>query len=542
MAIKPLPDRPFLNDDSSDDGGGIDYLGLRLINLRMLAANLLPGINNATSDIGIYYLGTWLPWKFLKACGEGSEHYTEDNYKGFREAIETVMADGVKDGTKANERFGLPNRRIGVDQRLHLPGKLHFSKEGKRTDATSIYAPALYGPSFDYLGLVRRAEGKDGRTTKIHIAVDGDDVSTICNHVESRLTESELLARFSGFSYEATDRSELEVAQVAGLHPSAYRQVPAEVERSMIRVLHSHTGEGLNRRLLSTRLIVETLKQGGTMDAHALRRAWHTGLLESGRPLECNDLKLELQRLDWAIFEVRQYQRYILETFLRCFELAVDAGNTSLDLVVEQTLIWFGAYPSTLRDAISEEARAAGVDCSLSEASAWWNQSVDGGSEHYEWLEPDDPYTEPSRAVAMLCRWILRVDSWMEKYPDKKELTMGEEARISMRWFHGWLNERLDVPFPEFLRELYADLIFTQHLRVALSRLHPNEPMQRLRFVLADHGIVPTAGMEGRLGVDQAPWMADRLEAWLSLLTDVRIVTQDGEGIYGLGANAEQIK
>jgi hypothetical protein len=90
-----------------------------------------------------------------------------------------------------------------------------------------------------------------------------------------------------------------------------------------------------------------------------------------------------------------------------------------------------------------------------------------------------------------------------------------------------------------FLHELYADLIFTQHFRVDLSRLDPGAPKQRLRFMLGDFGIVPTTGMKEILGQNGTPWMADRLDAWLLLVCDVDILETDNTGSeYSAGRNA----
>ena len=48
-------DEPFLTEDFSQDGGGIDFLGLRFVNLRILGTRLLPEINNAVRDCGTFF-------------------------------------------------------------------------------------------------------------------------------------------------------------------------------------------------------------------------------------------------------------------------------------------------------------------------------------------------------------------------------------------------------------------------------------------------------------------------------------------------------
>ena len=50
----------------------------------MVGRELIPEINNVTSDMGTFFLGAWIPWKFRQLC-VGSKDYTEKNYKAFRE-------------------------------------------------------------------------------------------------------------------------------------------------------------------------------------------------------------------------------------------------------------------------------------------------------------------------------------------------------------------------------------------------------------------------------------------------------------------------
>lgn len=544
--LKPLPQQPFLTQAFADDGGGIDFLGLRLVNFDMLAEDLLPGINNATADIGIFCLGTWIPWKFKRVCEDQPKKFTQENYDRFRQAIEMVMADGVKDGSAGNEDFGSPNRRIGVDQTLTFPADLKFDKDKtekktKRTESTSIYAAALYGPAMRYLNFIGYASSKDGQSTWIHLPMQDDDTLRVCEYIETQIGDDSLVAKFGKFDFKVLDHEELESIQRKGLHPSAFREIPQSVKQSLIRRLMGASVDGApNGRQLTTRLIVQTLQQLGSADTETLRRVWFTGLLEKDQLLVLTDPILERQRSSWAIFEGRQFQRYILETFLRVFEIGVSQGCSSVDQVVNSSLSWLGDAPLSLADAIQRECRAARVPDDIDEAAAWWELHISGDSKHYEWMEQgDEPTEEAPRALKMLCRWILRTKPWLDRYADRTELSAGAERRMSIRWFHEWLAERMQHPLRDFLHDLYADLIFTQHLRVALSRLDSSAPKQRLRFMLGDFGIVPTAGMEKKLGENGAPWMADRLDAWLLLLKDVGILYQEEKNAaFTCGENA----
>ncbi len=107
--VSKLPDRPFLTQSFSPRGGGIDFLGMRAVNLRMLQEFLIPGINNATADFGTYCLATWIPWKF-RQLAKTKEKFTYSQYREFREAIEIAIAFSQRPGSAADG---------SLEQRVH---------------------------------------------------------------------------------------------------------------------------------------------------------------------------------------------------------------------------------------------------------------------------------------------------------------------------------------------------------------------------------------------------------------------------------------
>src|SRR5262245_4182027 len=167
--MSALFEKPFLTDRFDSRGGGIDFLGMRQVNLAMLQEELIPGINNATADLGTFCLGAWIPWKFRQLCGR--DDFVLSKYTAFREAMEVGMAYTTRDHSPAEQRFGRPSRRLGTDHEPPLPGPLTF-KRAQRTNATSLYAAPNYGPSLRYLGLLQATDAlaTDGTSTKIPLA------------------------------------------------------------------------------------------------------------------------------------------------------------------------------------------------------------------------------------------------------------------------------------------------------------------------------------------------------------------------------------
>src|SRR5262249_54012434 len=102
---------------------------------------------------------------------------------------------------------------------------------------------------------------------------------------------------------------------------------------------------------------------------------------------------------------------------------------------------------------------------------------------------------------------------------------LGGRDRMSMAWFAGWIEGRLERPMDDFVRELFTDAVFAQHLRVALPRF--DGQLQRLHFLLGDRGLEPTAQARDKLA-RASTRMADGLCAFVGLPCALDVL-QEGE-------------
>ena len=103
---------------------------------------------------------------------------------------------------------------------------------------------------------------------------------------------------------------------------------------------------------------------------------------------------------------------------------------------------------------------------------------------------------------------------------------------MSLEWFLRWLEERRRLPVRHLLRDAFEEVVFAQHIKVALSRF--DGELQRLRFLLGDSGITPTRSAAAQMGV--APTRtADRLPALLHLLVDTDVLRSDETGTLSVG-------
>jgi hypothetical protein len=537
----PLGDLPFTTKDFAPEGGGIDFLGVRAVNLRILAVDLLPGINNATRDLGFFCIGAWIPWKFSELCsGRASGSFTEENYARFQEAIEVVVSYGQRDGAAAQQMFEPPHRKIGVEQDLPLPSPLTFLA-AHRTSATSVFAAPLYGPALRALGLHEGfASGVDGVDTSIHATMRDGDTLEIVRFAETLFTRSSYYQSLLTLTPGVGTSAMLDDLGRNGMHPSVFRAAPAKVKQAFIRKLLPPSVDGeLSPRTLTANLLLQTLKQAPDLTTNEIRNAWYTGLGRNGRSLQISLLPIVHQLERWSIFMCRQYQRYCLEQFFHCFELGLKSGCRSIRELVEEGIRLLATTaegaPNTLDAEIRREASAARLSGTMEEMSKGWRSTVGWDSAQFDWVSAESVDLPIRRALTLLARWHLRAFSTLKEYARHPQIQWDGADRISLAWFSAWLEERRNLPLATLLTDFYSQLIFGQHLRIALARFD-GAPVQRLRCTLDDHGIVQTLGVMNGKALTPA-FMEDRLEAFILLLQDLDIF-RASEGKMLDGANA----
>jgi hypothetical protein len=530
-------ERPFLPQKIPLDGGGLDFLGLRWVNLKLLADILLPGINNATQDFGTYCLATWIAWKFRRIC-KSDRDFNPENFAVFREAVEVAMSHAIRQTSSATIEFGPPHRNIGIQQKVLLPGQLTFAN-AKRGNSTSVFSAPLYGPSLKFVGLLTEAEAIDGTSTGIPIPHSNPAADFIGQTVEGILEGSTAFSKLTRLGPVVLSEGEIDNLALTGLHPARWRRIGKNVKRKFLSLLTPANAP--NGRTTSAQLLVSTVRRlpGKTLDE--IRAVWHTGLSESDKPFELSG-ELELHRQRWALFQIRQYQRWIIELFLYQFEVGLLNGVRSLDELTARLHRESGLGRSTLSDLFYDEAR------SVSSASDWnrvanqWTRKVGPSDEKYVGTHAF-PCPEGNEACEMsfrlLARWWIPTCVWVAHAAHQDTITLGGEDRMSIKWFHDWIRARLSLPVRAVLREILEQLVFAQHVRIALSRFDGES--QRLRFALGDHGIVPTQSTLDKLTNGIPGWTADRLNAFANILDDLSVITIDNEGRLTLGELADEI-
>lgn len=531
--MKDLPARPFTTEDFSLRGGGIDFLGLRWVNLTIVGRDLIPELNNVTEDMGTFFLGAWIPWKFHQLCA-GPQDYTEKNYQAFREKVEVALSLTLRDELEISRDCGLVRNRVGVTQRNPLPGKLNF-KDAKRTEQNSLYAAAIYGPSLHALGLIKtyHSEAKAGaKSLEIPIPGDDPDVLTIVRGVDANLKKASAYTSLASLDAPIFKPREISQLATAGLDPARYRDsayvsLKASFRKKLLPTSPEDPGYA---RTLTTRLILATLKQRDRLTTDEIRDAWYTGMFADGRPLQMKESELADHVQRWSCFMARQYQRYAIELLLWCFEDAVKNGNRSVEAVIEY---WeFRSRSAALKydrsfESFAREFAGPLLKKDVMETSCAWNKKIHGGYKRFEFVdEPCDDYAI-IYALRMIAGWYFRMLVRQDDAKTKSLMTLGGADRMSMAWFLQWLSERKQLKLRDLLKEIFSSLIFAQHMRIALARF--DGTAQRLRFLMGDGGIEPTVSARADLGERSLPMMPDRMDTLAGLLCDCDILTLKDE-------------
>jgi hypothetical protein len=517
--MSKIPNRPFLTQDFAADGAGIDFLGLRWANLEIASKWLLPDVNNATRDAGVYLLSAWIVWKFGELCKSPKE-YTYSRFIKFREAVEVAITYVTREDSPATAKFGKVHARIGALQKLKLPQILAFKAVGRRS-STSAFAAPQYGPSLKYLGFIGAdAVAEDWSSTKIPTIGRSPEVIPLLLIVDEQLRQSRFYESLESIVEQEVNGPELDDLGLWGLHAGFVRDADPSFKKQILSIVLTPEHP---QRLLTAALIIETSKQIEQVDPGGLRRAWLTGLRTDGSVCQYSTLAVRQCRERWGVLELRQYQRYVIELFMKCFEVAVRDGYSTLPTVSHWMCSRMDSGNETFRSVIVAEASAVTKSIDLHVAAMKWERSVHGEHGSFLWIDdPENVDGEPLRAMKMLARWWLSVSPWIQGNRQAELLDLGGDDRVSIRSFHHWLSARVDRGILDLVEELLERFVFAQHVRVALSRFDGEG--QRLRFMLGDHGIAPVRSSGVKLGEGLPSWMADRLDAFIDLLTDLDVV------------------
>jgi hypothetical protein len=138
-----IPEHPTFVPPMKQQSGGVDFLGLRQVNLD-LRDHCLPGFNNRTHWIRPFSLVSWIYWKFYQLCKTaGIEKPTNVDLRGFMQKVEILFTWGHKlHGVR-----DLPGIDAEPPRKGEGPVSLKFEDWGRNPANTSLMAAVNYGPA-----------------------------------------------------------------------------------------------------------------------------------------------------------------------------------------------------------------------------------------------------------------------------------------------------------------------------------------------------------------------------------------------------------
>jgi hypothetical protein len=524
-------DTPFFLPPHKGDPGGVDYLGLRAINLQMMD-ELLPGLNNVARCIRPFALLSWSIWTYEIHSLEARQPMTSSGYQRFREKLEALFI-------LSHKLAGLSVSGIaGADQAIPVTttATLSFAALGRSPDTTLIhattYGPGLkgdYGLRFAFAAPEARGIFRVNRAgERLAVAFD--------NQLRRTLTPEQY--RFLRAPEEieiAKDEATAFAAAWEVGHPSA-----EEKEAFLARLCpDDDDGPREQARVATLSLIRTVLAQTPEpLTAHALRRALATSDPAS-LPSPLRDA-----RSRWQALQLRQAQRLALEVMFGWIERRVWSENArttdqlcmlmakslrtarpgwSLESIIPDRLAHFaGLGPD--HDALFERS-LSDPECDVVELADKLQEDAAG-------LAPDDKVL--ANAFDILVLVAVHTEHFIRAPGLGQYVSNGAVQRLPLRWWATTLRSHATMPFMRFAERLIETWLISQHLGVAASR--HSEDSGRMRLSIDDGGICSLLPAADKCW---SPVLsADRLETALSLLSESGCLTRlpDVGGVILYGA------
>lgn len=301
------PDHPFFLPPRSGENNGVDFLGLRQVNLDMMA-EMIPSTNNVTDYIRPFSLMSWAFWKFYDLCASsGLEEPSRGDIDRFREKIEVLFAWGAR----LHETRGRIPGTGAAPPNSSTDGQVPLTfKDWKRVESsTSLIAALWYGPASKIvtgLGFLMPLPGYTGffRTTGLGIC--------LAEALDVRLRQDQdrydrLLATIKPVT--ATEEDAIALWQIWSPEDvtDGEREAFASALYSADEI--GNTKSLLGRRSTTLDLAIQHLAHcSSPVSPHDVRVGMALSISQDGEPYDLSE-HLVSARDSWLTLQMRQLQR-----------------------------------------------------------------------------------------------------------------------------------------------------------------------------------------------------------------------------------------
>jgi hypothetical protein len=518
-SITPIPPGPYILPPSSGDTRGVDYLGLRQVNLALTAA-CFPGINNVARFVRPFSVLAWIHWKFhQQARAENWTKASERQLRKFQEKVEVLFTWGHQ--LKPPKAVSIPGSDAKIppaDAQGYID--LSFGTWKRIARNTSLQAPVQYGPAMKIgsgLGFLN-AQGSG-----LHRCFPAG--FALAQALDARLADTT--------AYDlvcSLDQTTGRAADAEALLSAWHAAKPSDAEAEIFKSAFYQPGALGTSGVLGQRstMIAAILTVLGTAKApiaeEQIRRSLVWQHLPDGRPVPFSPA-CAVPAARWKILQIRQVQRIALEAILQWFEHTLQA-EPSLPKIREQ-----------LAAAFTDDKRSDGGAISCAEAMARFAHGIGSEADYRARcaVGHDDDLlaqglvlyktTKVSGTKLVAAAWLLvgiaRWTNWIaEDAEQRADLRRGDVDRISLWHLQECLHRAAGKTLVAWIQDVLDRWIIGQHLRVATLR--SDGGAQRLRFGLGEEGLEFYANRPSKPVLTQ-----DHLAAALSLMDNCGLIARD---------------
>lgn len=502
---------PFIVPVFERDSGGVDFLGLRQVNLDLMA-ECLPGINNTTQHIRPFSVLSWIHWKFHSQLeARGAESANTEQARRFQEKAEVLFTWGHQ-----LAGVGVPGRRSKCPEGNGGWVELTFKAWRRSAQNTSLQAPVQYGPAMKSrygLGFAEPVAQGLHRVT--------DQGAALAEALDRRLRRTsgyEILCELAPRKARQPDAEALFTAWRVD-EPSKSESVifaPAYFDEDSI----GDSGS-LGVRSATIQAVREVLRAAGRgVTEEDIRVALAYRRLRSGQRIKFSVPSAGIAR-KWLVLQVRQAQRAALESLLAWLERRM-GGLPRIEMVraeiirilgrdgrasCEKTLESFVGSLGDLDHYLVAAARGS-PDCFFGLVGRLFSAMEENVND----------------AVKIAGRLLVVTNALTRWLADDAEcgplLNRGGPERVSLTHQLRHFVHRFDLPFTEWVCEAVETWVIGQHLKFATYRFDGGT--SRLRFAFDEDGLEFQAEKPSMPLVSR-----DHLAAALSLMSECGIVNFD---------------
>lgn len=523
-----LPQSAYFLPPRSGENNGVDFLGIRQVNLDMMA-DLIPSTNNATPYIRPFSVLCWIHWKFHCLCADAGVHKpTRALLEGYRERIETLFAWGAR----LDDYPNIPGKQAEppVARGGRLP--LTFADWGRVQTSTSLMAALWYGPASKTdtgLGLLEprgnmffRATAEGAALAKAldaRLRLDKERYERLLSTLDPvEATEVDALALWKRWSPDRQIRPEMDAF------------APTLFSESRVGDYASLLGRRSSTLALSRLFLAH---RGAVASSDEIRAGMFLAADGGNGAFPIPELLAPAHR-KWVVLQMRQLQRLALETLLSWCESRVLGGDQDTAQLAAVAVDSWVRHAPLARDGAHFGALSSGIARRFSTFDSFMAECRrrDDWSPFRLMGEIQRARRESDDALPSLCIFSLSLCAVFADClpPRTDEMRAGGAVRLSMRHMADRLKALADLPFAEAVRFCIEMFVISQHFATAVNRFDGIN--SRLRLTIEENGLSPLVNEAW------APTVAaDRLFILLALAADCGLLKYEDQNLYSWPAN-----